>query len=381
MNRKLIAAVVSGALVLPVAALAQDEEAMEVPEHSHPSVLEHEHELGEGEEMMAVPMHGHAYPQHPPEAHPHDALHGHSVTVSGHIARVISHVDGPGEAASGPKWSHGDLAASGSRFRMTASEELENGVTVGVNLEYGAGDGGASPSVRHSNLTFGGAFGSIAAGHTGPSTNGTNDDLSQSGLAIDMACSNANMASCPDFTAGRRGVIRYSTPAIGAIGISGSFAPDFWDGQLTTGGELGGGSYALRASFAVDGDDSAGASDNNMGKETYSVAAAIKVGGASVSTLFGSIDQDNGAMDEDGAPIVDSDGFGVKLAYDFGDSGIGLLFRQTDMDNGPEPSTWGIGVQHNMLGAVEVFAGYYVYDPDTTADETKTFSVGSRIKF
>ena len=82
--------------------------------------------------------------------------------------------------------------------------------------------------MRHSNLTFGGAFGSIAAGHTGPSTNGTNDDLSQSGLAVDMACSNASKPkSCPDFTAGRRGVIRYSTPSIGAIGISGSFAPGF----------------------------------------------------------------------------------------------------------------------------------------------------------
>ena len=292
-------------------------------------------------------------------------------------------MDGPGEAASGPKWAHGGLGASGSRFRITGSEELENGVTVGVNLEYaiGDGDGGAGPSVRHSSLTFDGAFGSIAAGHTAPSTNGTNDDLSQSGLAIDMACSNAAVASCPDFTAGRRGVIRYSTPAIGAIGISGSFAPDFWDGQLTTGGELGGGSYALRASFAVDGDDSDGASDNGMGKETFSVAAAIKVGGTSVSTLFGSIDQDDGAMDADGMTMADSDGFGVKLAYDFGDSGIDLLFRQTDMDNGPEPSTWGIGVQHNMLGAVEVFAGYYVYDPDTMANETKTFSVGSRIKF
>ena len=314
-------------------------------------------------------------------------------SVSGHIGRIISHVDGPGEAASGPKWSHGDLGASGSRFRMTGSEELENGVTVGVNLEYGAGDGGASPSVRHSNLTFDGAFGSIAAGHTGPSTNGSNDDLSQSGLAVDMACSNATKGPkigevraqestvCTDFTAGRRGVIRYSTPAIGAIGISGSFAPDFWDGQLTTGGELGGGSYALRASFAVDGDDSAGASDNGVGKETYSLAAAIKVGGTSVSTLFGSIDQDDGALDKNGTPIADSDGFGVKLAYDFGDSGIGVLFRQMDIDGGGEPSAWGMGVQHNMLGAVEVFAGYYVFDPDTGADETKTFSVGSRIKF
>ena len=374
MNRKLLTVAVAGALALPMTAQGQ---AANVKPHSHPATYEHEHEMeGKVGVMMMAPLHPHEH-----DAHPHEELHSHSYTLSGHIGRIISHVDGPGEAASGPKWSHGDLGASGSRFRMTGSEELENGVTVGVNLEYGAGDGGDSPSVRHSNLTFDGAFGSIAAGHTAPSTNGSNDDLSQSGLAVDMACSNANMKSCPDFTAGRRGVIKYSTPAIGAIGISGSFAPDFWDGQLTTGGDLGGSSYALRASFAVDGDNSDGASDNNMGKETYSVAAAIKVGGTSVSTLWGSIDQGDGAMDADGMPMDDSDGFGVKLAYDFGDSGIGVLFRQTDIDGGGEPTTWGIGVQHNMLGAVEVFAGYYVYDPDTMADETKTFSVGSRIKF
>lgn len=294
-------------------------------------------------------------------------------SVSGHIGRTIQHVDGPGEAASGPKWSHQGLGASGTRFRITGSEELENGMTVGVNLEYSAGGGqGDNPGLRHSNLTFGGAFGSIAAGQTGPTTNGTNDDLSQSGLAVDMACSNAAAKSCPDFTAGRRGVIKYSTPPIGAVGISGSFGRDFWDGQLTTGGDLGGSSYKLRASYAVDGDDSAKA----PAKKTYSVAAAIKVGGASVSTLWGSINHDN-MMDE----MSDADGYGVKLAYDFGDSGIGMLFRSTNMESGEKPSTWGVGLQHHMLGAVEVFAGYYVYDPDTMADETKTFSVGSRIKF
>ena len=88
MNRNLIAAAISGALVLPVAALAQDDgakEMMEVPEHSHPSVLEHEHEMGEGEEMMMAPVHGHQFQSHPAAAHEHDALHGHSATVYGTV--------------------------------------------------------------------------------------------------------------------------------------------------------------------------------------------------------------------------------------------------------------------------------------------------------
>ena len=323
MNRKLLTVAVAGALALPMTAQVQ---AANVKPHPHPATYEHEHELeGKDGVMMMAPLHAHEH-----DAHPHEELHSHSYTLSGHVGRTINHVDGPGEAASGPKWAHGGLGASGSRFRITGSEELENGVTVGVNLEYAIGDGGAGPSVRHSSLTFDGAFGSIAAGQTSPSTNGTNDDLSTSSLAVDMACSNATKGMkvgdaaeqestvCTDFTAGRRGVIRYSTPAIGAIGISGSFARDFWDGQLSTGGELGGGSYALRASFAVDGDGGDGASGNGVGKKTYSVAAAVKAGGASMSTLWGSINRTSAPWTQTGCHIFDSDGFGVKLAYDFG---------------------------------------------------------------
>ena len=47
----------------------------------------------------------------------------------------------------------------------------------------------------------------------------------------------------------------------------------------------------------MDGDDSDDASANMVGKKTYSVAAAVKVGGVSVSTLWGTINQDDGAMD------------------------------------------------------------------------------------
>ncbi len=332
-------------------------------------------------------------------------------SVSGHIGRTITFVDGENEAKEGPKWSHQGLGASGTRFRFTGSEDLENGVTVGVNLEYGAGGSqGDSPGLRHSALTFSGAFGSIAAGQTGPATNGTNDDLSASGLAVGMACDNAASTnkSCPDFTASRRGVVKYTTPAIGAAGFSASAGPDFWDAQISSSGELGAGSYALRASFATDsehspnggrsktvhGVTSKGAdpsvvdkdnvltnvthkteTDYNDAKETYSVAVAFKVGGASVNTLWGSTDYDD-------ANKKDMDGYGVKLGYDFGDTGIGLVFRQTDMDGtDQDPTTWGIGVQHNMMG-VDLLAGYYSYDPDMPdKDETNTFTVGSRIKF
>jgi len=398
MDRKLIAVAVAGALALPMAAQLQADE-MKVEPHSHSATYGHEHAMEDG---SMSPPHAHEH-----ESHPHSELHGHDFSVSGHIARIIQHVDGPGEATDGgPKWSHKDAGVSGSRFKITGNKDLENGVAIGVNLEYAAGAGGGSPTVRHSALNFSGGFGSIAFGHTGPTTNGTNDDLSTSNLAVDIACSDHAAASdfpkpkpsetmppvtpkdmrtapqiriqnamvpkklCPDFTASRRGVVKYTTPAIGALGVSGSAARDFADVQVSASGELGGGSYALRASFANFGEDADGTFKDG---DIFSAAAAFKVAGASVSTLWGSMNPDKGG---------DTDGFGVKLGYDFGDSGIGVLYRQVDMENStPEPSTWGLGVQHNM-GAVEFWAGYYVTDYDVSAvDDTSTFNVGSRIKF
>ena len=60
-------------------------------------------------------------------------------SVSGHINRAIISVDG------------GDnVNSSQTRFRFTGSEELDNGLTAGVQLEYElTGD------VRHANVTLG----------------------------------------------------------------------------------------------------------------------------------------------------------------------------------------------------------------------------------
>jgi predicted porin len=163
MNRKLIAAVVSGALVLPVAALAQDEEAMEVPEHSHPSVLEHEHELGEGEEMMMAPMHGHSYASHPAAAHEHDASHGHSSTVYGTLRYGVTMSDSD-VAGSSSMWDIGSV--HGSRFGIKGSTSAGAGLTAGFQLERALNDG---LTARHHNVHVSGGFGTVTLGqHSSP---------------------------------------------------------------------------------------------------------------------------------------------------------------------------------------------------------------------
>ena len=56
--------------------------------------------------------------------------------VSGHVNRAIISVD-EGGSTSDDDLKHVDSNASQSRFRFTGSEELENGMTAGVNLELG----------------------------------------------------------------------------------------------------------------------------------------------------------------------------------------------------------------------------------------------------
>ena len=319
-------------------------------------------------------------------------VHAAEITVSGHIARIAQHVSGVDRTDDESSWEFKDAGVSPSRFRITGTEDLANGMTAGVNLEYAVGSGGGdSPKLRHSNLYLTGEeWGTVTFGHTAPATNGTNDDLSASGLAVDMACSDAagtgltdtqieslglgaiygNIGICTDFTAGRRGVIRYNTSGDLPVGFGGSVADNLWDAQVSLSGDLGAGSYALRASYAdndpEDGNDST----------TMSVAAAVKFSGVSASTLWGRINPDG-----DNNNIT---GYGAKLGYDIGDDmGIGVLYRSVEGEfTDAEPSAWGIGLQNNVTDNVSAFTGYYVADWDIEGlEKIKTFNVGMRVTF
>ena len=159
MSRNLLAAVVSGALALPTAALAQDADAVEVPDHSHPSVLEHEHELGEGDEKMMVPMHGHQYQSHPAAAHGHDELHGHpDVTLYGSLRYGVTATD----ANDDTSWTLG--SGHGSRFGVKGTAAAGAGVTAGFKLERNLDDG---LTQRFHSVSLSGEFGTAEFGRQG----------------------------------------------------------------------------------------------------------------------------------------------------------------------------------------------------------------------
>ena len=370
MNRKLIAAAVSGALVLPMAVLAQDEaEVMEVPEHSHPSVLEHEHELGEGEDMMMVPMHGHQYQSHPPAAHEHDALHGHSATVYGSLRYGVTMTDNDA-AGSNSMWDLG--SAHGSRFGIKGTTDAGGGLTAGFKLERGIG--GDALGQRFHNVFLSGGFGTATLGrqpspYWGASTwDGSNhlgglsnvgDKVQGVGFAsalggpfdfkflVGDGSTDESTAAAHDDTGDH--AVTEATGGEGAdhVEVSGSFAA---------------GPLAFTAGFQQQTDDA-----ERIGGTVKGTAANITlhVGYEAATDLCGA--------------ECDQDRYGFNLSYLLGAGpGGGNAFVQygdVDSDNDMvDYDYWVVGYSYYASDSVTINAGHSIKNTDST-DLTETTSI------
>ena len=164
MNRRILAIVVSGAVALPMAALAQDEE-MKVPQHSHPGAYEHEHEMaGEDGAMMMVPAHAHQYDVHPAGEHGHDELHEHSFDLYGSVRSGLIVRDNGGSDAM---WDLGSVDGGSdrlfSRIGVRASHKFDNGMTAGLHIEKRLDQF----RTRHQNVWLDGGMGRITLGQQG----------------------------------------------------------------------------------------------------------------------------------------------------------------------------------------------------------------------
>ena len=176
-------------------------------------------------------------------------------SVSGHVNRAIMSVDGGGART----WrvtkdmydgdvEHKDANSSQTRVRFTGSEELENGMTAGVNLEYG----GIGPlNKRHANVYLSTAGGKISVGHTSAAADG----MAHARLGgpswlggVTNWCSYVSSGpACPSNDGGRHPVLRYDTPAIGPASIAVSTGnDDYFDIKLSIAGSMGDAGYDFR---------------------------------------------------------------------------------------------------------------------------------------
>lgn len=285
-------------------------------------------------------------------------------SVSGHVNAAITKVDDSDATL-------GSGNGSETRFRFKGSEELDNGLTAGVTLEVGAGGGaygysadGRDFRVRHANVSLSSAAGKLTIGQQGRPSGGANyADVGSTWIAgATNWCSYgiSGGAACTTNDASRGQVIRYDTPAIGALSIAASAGnDDFWDAAATISGSAGDAGYNLRLGYR--GDD---------GNEAIIASGAVTVGTVGVALAWSDGDEDNGRNNES---------MFAKLDHTYGDGSVAVYYRRGEVD-GDEGSLWGVAVAHSLGGGTTAYAGYRVVDNDGE-DEVDGVLAGVRVTF
>ena len=309
-------------------------------------------------------------------------------SVSGHINRAIISVDG---GDNDGKLQHVDGNSSGTRFRFTGSEELDGGLTAGVQLEYGL-----TGNVRHANVSLASAGGKLTVGHGSRATDGmAHADLggaSWLGGATNWCSYASTGPACPSNDGGRGPMLRYDTPSIGPASIAVSAAgDDYWDAKLSVAGSMGDTGYALRIGHigqfetegeietAVDGDhmhDVDGMHDHDPMTSMVSVkngdvtTASASVGIGQGTSVTAAWSQDNTA---------DHEYQYLKLDHVYGDGSIGVIYKRGEAA-GTDGSLWGIGIGHSLGGGATAYAGWRQMSEDGMED-VDLVVVGMRVTF
>ena len=306
--------------------------------------------------------------------------------VSGQVNRaIISVSDATDEDGNeiDDSLQHVDSDASQSRVRFTGSEELDGGMKVGVNLELGIRDtnGGGSAAgtrTRQQHVYLDTAGGKLTLGlasaaadnmaHArlgGPSWLGgvTNWCSYGSGEVFD----GEQAAACVTHDGGRRDVLRYDTPTLGPASISVSSGDDeYWDAMLKIAGSFGDAGYDLRVGHIGEYDD-------DTAGDITTTSAAVNFGqGTSIAASLGKRDMN------------DSKHTYVELDHSYGDGSIGVYWRngEKDVDGAQQKgSLWGVGIGHNVGAGATAYAGYRQIKQDGENDNVGIIIAGMRVTF
>ena len=268
-----------------------------------------------------------------------------------------------------------DANGSETRFRFTGSEELESGMTVGVQLEIGAGGGVRSYNqamddddmpegnendfrIRHANVSITSEAGKVTFGQAAVAADGAvYADVGSSWIAgATMWCSYAGSGpACATFSGGRAEVIRYDTPALGPAKLMVSAGnDDYWDLQGRVGGSLGDSGYDLRIAYIDPAESISGSAAFTMSQ------------GTGVAVAWGQADEASVQY--------------VKLDHTYGDGSVGVYYKTGEDADGNEGTLYGVGVGHAVGGGATVYAGYRFIDNDGE-DELNIILAGMRVTF
>ena len=315
--------------------------------------------------------------------------------VSGHVNRAIVLEDQDGNAEDGDL-QNVDSNASQSRFRFTGSEDLGGGLTAGVQMELGVlSTGGTKPgtSTRHANVHLGTPGGKLTLGQGSTAADGmTNARLGGPSWlgGVTNWCAYATptlkrpdsapgggmktvrtAAACQTYDGARKQVLRYDSPSLGPATISASMGnDDYKDIELTVAGSVGASAYDLRIGYIGE--------DDSNEEDIIGASGAVKLPmGTSLAVAWANTDRGDGE---------DNSYTHFELDHMYNDNGsIGVYYKTGERD-GIDGSLWGIGIGHNIGGGATVYAGYrhteddYVDEDGGFADHN-LFVAGMRVTF
>ena len=353
------------------------------------------------------------------------AAHAVEGSVSGHVNRAIIIVNQTGSAKDGDV-QHVDADSSETRFRFTGSEDLGNGTTAGVHLELGR------PSnwrTRYANVYLSGGFGKLTIGQADTAADGMAHarlgGLSWLGGVTNWCSYESSGPACPSNDGSRAQVLRYDTPAIGPVSIAASYGnDDYWDVQAKLAGSMGSGGYDIRighiAEYDAPVDAKAGSIDRKMGGDIASIGEGTRVYDLNdvrvvdASTLiedaeywvYTAATPASTELAGDILTVSASFGFGqgtsvalawsqqdadseieyqyVELDHSYGDGSVGVYYKTGEYgagdDAGVEGSLWGVGIGHNVGAGAVAYAGYRHIESDNEED-IDLMLAGMRVTF
>ena len=320
------------------------------------------------------------------------------VSISGHVSRALVHLDSDSGANNTQVKDYG---SSGSRFRIKGSGETENGLTASVRLEYAAGNGGESPTVRYADVSLGGPFGKLTMGQSDQGGEGSAYS-DKSGVTIGHGQEYGGSElddyfGSLDGGGSRNEVLRYDSPKLGMAGVALSAGnDDQYSFGANFSGDMGGTAIGAKLGYlkqsadttpavekhTIDGEDVTHTveSESTVGaKSTIGASVGVKLAsGFTLSVAWAKQSVDNSAADPS---FVQS-----TLGYVFGNSAVGVSwYDSSDFENqGSDGTMLGVGFKHTMPKAgVDLYATAQTLDVQDGSLDTKdtVFVLASRVRF
>ncbi len=325
------------------------------------------------------------------------SVHAVEFKLSGQVSRMVVAPDD----ATGDEIQHQDIGWSGTRFRFTGEQNLNNGTTVGFRLEQqlqsnpsftatGAGqvDGGNDDFTdnRYQDIFWQGGFGKIALGKGDGASNGaTEADLSGTALSSssnhqdnwgnyfltsDGAGGGATWDSLFTMNDGLSRVnrVRYDTPTVNGIGLAISSGQG---GSIEYGAKFVGNFAAAKVDFRA------------FFADAQDFAADAEIAGFSASVLINSgLNLTVAYSDRDNSITPDQEATTVKLGYKTGPHAVAVDYGLGETGD-IEADTFGLTYSMQPATGVEVFVTYRELDSTDLigAESIDIFALGSRVKF